>query len=91
MAELVERGQVRRSGQWARLVEQSQEQDWDLWVSAPMHCSRQVLAVGVDRVEVEPEHTVLPRPTRHRQTTRPGATERGEGEYDDESQEQGQE
>src|SRR5882757_5433173 len=75
MAELAERGQVRRSGQWARLAEQSQGQDWDLWVSAPMLCSRQVQAVGVDRVEAEAEHTAPLRPTRLRRTTRPGVNE----------------
>src|SRR5258708_3395879 len=75
MAELEERGQARHSGQWARLAEQPQGQGWGLWVLAPMRCLRQVQAVGVDRVEVEAEHTALLRPTPLRRTTRPGVNE----------------
>lgn len=75
MAELAERGQARRSGQWAPLAEQWQGQGWDLWVSAPMLCLRQVEALGLDRVEAEAGHTALLRPIRLRRTTRPGVNE----------------
>src|SRR5260370_26528709 len=79
MAELEERGQARHSGEWARLAEQWQGQGWDVWVSAPMVWLRQVQAVAVVRVEVEPEHTARLRRTGLRTTTRPGANEEERG------------